>query len=82
MGGEGDAGSSPIFGQHPLHRRVVQAEDADGQDHARVCQEAAQDNRRRVTRVPLQVIVQLKTLSLSFIQARHSGAKPLMLCNK
>ena len=44
MGGKGNASASAFLGQHPVHRRVVQAKDVDGKDHARMRQEAAQDD--------------------------------------
>jgi len=62
MGRERDARAAPVFGQHPVHRRAVQVQDADGQDHARVRQEAAQDHRRGVPRVPLQVKTKINCL--------------------
>jgi hypothetical protein len=55
LGRQGDEGSPEIVGQHSVYRRVVQVEDADGEDHARVRQEAAQDDGRRVTGVSMQV---------------------------
>ena len=55
MGGKGNESTSAFLGQHPVHRRVVQAQDVDGKDHARMRQEAAQDDGRGVSRVPMQV---------------------------
>jgi hypothetical protein len=51
-GGEGQ-GAPAVAGQHQVHRRAVQAEDADGGHHARLHRQAAEEPRRGVAGVPL-----------------------------
>ena len=51
-GGESEA---PIFGQHSIHRGVIQTQNADGKYHARLHHKVAQEERgRRESGVPLQ----------------------------
>ena len=53
--GTGDEAPEKITRQHSLYRGIVQDQDADREDHARVYQEAADPNRRGVPGVSLHI---------------------------